>query len=384
MDVADWLAGLGLESYAAAFAAQAIDAELLATLTAEDLTSIGVVTVGHRRKLLNAIAALRVEPRSSITSSTRQTAERRQLTILFVDLVGSTALARQLDPEELRELIGRYQSVVATEITKFDGHVAKFMGDGVLAYFGWPRAHEGEAERAVRAGLATTIAVAGLRTPAGGALSARAGIATGLVVVGDLVGEGAAQEAAVVGETPNLAARLQSLAPPGGLLLVDSTRRLLGGWFELAQVEGLSTRGFGHQVTAWRVLGEPESPRRLDGRDGADIAPMVAREHELALLTDRWQVACGGEGQTVLLAGEAGIGKSRLLRGLRDTTATIPHTEIRWQCSPFHEDSPLWPVIQELLLNRDDGGLAALEDRMRSSGLDPARSPPLPTATGDV
>ena len=191
---------------------------------------------------------------------------------MFVDLVGSTALARRLDPEDMRELIRHYQTVVAAEITRLDGHVAKFMGDGVLAYFGWPRAHEGEAERAVRAGLAATMAVAGLRTPTGEALAARAGVATGLVVVGDLIGEGAAQEAAVVGETPNLAARLQSLADPGGLLVADSTRRLLGGTVRA----GAGRRAGGARLRRARdrLAGVGRGRRRRTGSTGADAPDM--------------------------------------------------------------------------------------------------------------
>ena len=362
MDVADWLAGLGMERYADAFAAHAVDAELLATLTAEDLVGIGVTTVGHRRKLLNAIAALRGERAPQARRSTRRTAERRPLTIMFVDLVDSTGLARRLDPEDMRELIRRYQDGVAGEIGRFAGHVAKFMGDGVLAYFGWPRAHEGEAERAVRAGLAATRLVAGLRGPGGEPLAARVGIASGLVVVGDLIGEGAAQEAAVVGETPNLAARLQSLAPPGVVLVADATRRLLAGRFALTRVDGLEARGFGERVTAWQVGGPAAAARTF--RDRAS-APMIGREPELALLAERWQLARAGQGQAVLLAGEAGIGKTRLLLALRELAAAEPSLGLHWQGSPFHTDSPLWPLAQE----REAGLLAPLDQRLREHGL---------------
>ena len=221
MDVAAWLDGLGLGRYAPAFRDNDVDADVLPRLTADDLTALGVTSIGHRRKLLDAIAALREDAASrssgpandrlpAATALRSRGAERRQLTVMFADLVGSTELSSRLDPEEMREVLRAYQNAVAGEVARFEGHVAKFMGDGVLAYFGWPEAHEDEAERAVRAGLAITAAVAGLSTPAGRSLAARVGIATGLVVVGDLVGEGAAQEEAVVGETPNLAARLQA------------------------------------------------------------------------------------------------------------------------------------------------------------------------------
>ena len=217
------------------------------------------------------------------------------------------------------------------------------MGDGVLAYFGWPRAHEGEAERAVRAGLAITAAVARLRTPAGDPLAARAGIATGLVVVGDLIGEGAAQEAAVVGETPNLAARLQALAPPGGLLVADSTYRLLGGLFEVAPVGGLAARGFDDRRA--RVARPGASRTQCGSRRAVPPgSPPWSGARTSSASSATLAAACRGEGQAVLVAGEAGIGKSRLLRGLRDAGTGDAHTEIHWQCSPFHAESPLWPV----------------------------------------
>ena len=234
MDVGAWLHGLGLGQYEQAFRDNAVDAEVLRELTGDDLKELGVSLVGHRRRLLAAIAALRegTAPPSAVSSraelvppvATAPEAERRQLTVMFVDLVGSTALSSRLDPEEMREVLRSYQNTVAGELARFEGHVAKFLGDGVLAYFGWPRAHEDEAERAVRAGLAAAEAVARLTTPTGSPLVARVGIATGLVVVGDLVGEGAAREQAVVGETPNLAARLQALAGPGAVIIAPTTR----------------------------------------------------------------------------------------------------------------------------------------------------------------
>ena len=240
MDVGAWLRGLGLGQYEQAFRDNDVDADLLLTLTADDLRELGVASLGHRRLLLKAIEGLRdgaAWPRAPASSlpapATRSEAERRQLTVMFCDLVGSTAMSAMLDPEDMREVIRAYQNAVAGEVARFEGHVAKFMGDGVLAYFGWPRAHEDEAERAVRAGLAITAATGQLSSPAGEALAARVAIATGLVVVGDLVGEGAAQEQAVVGDTPNFAARLQGIAAPGQVVIADATRRLLGAGFEL-------------------------------------------------------------------------------------------------------------------------------------------------------
>jgi class 3 adenylate cyclase len=260
MDVAAWLKDLGLEQYVSAFRDNAIDDELLRELTAEDLKEIGVAALGHRKRLLEAIAALRggaapasgeppVEARPSpavpsTPAAARSEAERRQLTVMFCDLVGSTALAARLDPEDMREVLRGYQNTAAGEISRFEGHVAKFMGDGVLAYFGGPKAHEDEAEQAVRAGLALVQAVGRLRAPAGDPLSCRVGIATGLVVVGDLVGEGAAQEEAVVGETPNLAARLQAAAEPGSVVRGGRLARVGGKWCR-EPVRRAPRRGFG-------------------------------------------------------------------------------------------------------------------------------------------
>jgi len=228
---------------------------------------------------------------------------------MFADLVGSTALSRRLDPEEMREVLRAYQNAVAGEVARFEGHVAKFMGDGVLAYFGWPRAHEDEAERAVRAGLAIIDAVPTLPVKEGQPLAVRIGIATGLVVVGDLIGSGASQEEAVIGETPNLAARLQAVAPSGGVVLAEGTRRLLGAAFALEPVGPLELAGFAEAVRAFRVTGESGAEGRFEAQHAGAAVPLVGREQELALLLDRWRLAEGGEGQVILLGGELGIGK---------------------------------------------------------------------------
>jgi len=357
VDIVAWLRELGLERYEQAFRRNEIDAEILPKLTADDLKDIGVTIVGHRRKLLEAIAAL-AEPASArgaestpaepAAGARRAEAERRQLTVMFVDLVGSTALSAKLDPEDMREVIRGYQNAVAAEITRYDGHVAKYMGDGVIAYFGYPKAHEDEAERAVRAGLATTDAIGRLNNPTGEPLAARIGIATGLVVVGDLVGEGAAQEQAVVGDTPNLAARLQGIAAPNQVVVAEATRRLLGAGFELENLGTRMLKGIGEPVKVFAVTGERPVESRFEARAGPSLLPMVGRDQELALLLERWAQAEAGEGQGVLLVGEAGIGKSRIVRALLDALAEEPHTRIRYQCSPYHCDSALWPVIQQL------------------------------------
>ena len=354
MDVAAWLRGLGLDRYEPAFRANDIDADVLRELTAEDLSALGVGSIGHRRKLLAAIAAIdhghgpeSPAPAPTVATAARGDAERRRLTVMFVDLVGSTVLSARLDPEDTREIIRAYQDAVAGEIGRFEGHVAKFMGDGVLAYFGWPRAHEDEAERAVRAGLAVVAAVARL-TGAGEWLACRIGIATGLVVVGDLVGKADAQEHAVMGDTPNLAARLQALADPGQVLVGDATRQLLGDLFLLRAMAPLSLKGIREPARAFAVLGERMLESRFAARQRGQLAPIVGRDQELALLLERWHQARSGEGQLVLLTGEAGIGKSRLAEALIEAVTIEPHVTIRFQCTPYHTDSALHPAIQYL------------------------------------
>jgi predicted ATPase/class 3 adenylate cyclase len=284
---------------------------------------------------------------------------------MFCDLVGSTALASRLDPEDLREVIGAYHRCAAETVSRFDGFVAKYMGDGVLAYFGWPRAHEDDAERAVRAGLAVVGAVAQLETPDGGQLAARVGIATGLVVVGDILGEGSAQEEAVTGEAPNLAARLQALASPGSVMVAEATRRLLGDLFELDALGLRSLRGFAIPMNVFRVSGEGRAESRFQALRSAGLTPLVGREGELALLLERWSRAKDGDGQVVLLDGEPGIGKSRIVQELRDRLNDEPHTRLSHYGSPYHTNSPLYPVIGLLEraagLDRSDTAEAKLD-----------------------
>jgi predicted ATPase/class 3 adenylate cyclase len=362
VDVAVWLRELGLERYEQAFRDNDIDSEILASLTAEDLTAIGVTSVGHRRKLLVAIAALAAEPSEPAEAAptaapaparepegrrpARSEAERRQLTVMFVDLVGFTPLSRGLDPEDLREVLRVYQDTVAGEVARYDGHIARLIGDGVLAYFGYPRAHEDDAERAVRAGLALTAAVGKLAAD-GDPLAARIGIATGLVVVGDLTGE-AEDKDAVVGETPNLAARLQELAEPGAVVVAPGTRRLLGGLFELVQLEERELKGFAEPVRAWRVVRESAAESRFEAFHGERLARLVGREPELGILLERWAWAKDGDGQVVLLSGEPGIGKSRITRELDERLLPEPHARLSYSCSPFHTNSALHPMLQQL------------------------------------
>jgi class 3 adenylate cyclase len=349
INVADWLCRLGLEQYAPAFAANHIDAEVLPELTADDLLGLGVTSIGHRRKLLAALAALRSEASQVATASTSAAisgeAERRQLTVMFCDLVGSTALSARFDPEDLREVIGAYHRCVADTVAPFAGFVAKYMGDGVLIYFGYPEAHEDDAERAARAGLAVIDAVGRLSTPE--KLNVRLGIASGLVVVGDLIGAGAAQERGVVGETPNLAARLQALATPGTLVVAESTRRQIGALFEVEDLRPQQLAGFAEPQSAWRVFGESGVLSRFEALR-SQATPLIGRDEELDLLLRRWRQAKAGEGRVVLISGEPGIGKSRLSAALSQALQSEPRTRLRYFCSPHHQDSALYPFIVEL------------------------------------
>ena len=361
MDIGVWLRSLGLERYEQAFRDNEIDAQILPRLTADDLKDIGVTIVGHRRKLLEAIAALgpsgepgQLPPREPQTGPERHSlaphgqAERRQLTVMFVDLVGSTELSHRLDPEVMGELLRAYQNAVTGEVARFGGHVAKLMGDGVLCYFGWPRAREDAGECAVRAGLAVVAAVSRQAAPDGQPLAARIGIATGLVVVGDLIGEGAAREETVVGETPNLAARLQGLAGPGEVVVGETTRRLIGGAFEFADAGAHELKGFPGITQVWRVVGERDVESRFEAAHAEALTSLVGRDEELNLLLSRWQHAKEGEGQVVLLSGEPGIGKSRLVEALRERVSDERCTRIRYQCSPYHASSALYPAISQL------------------------------------
>src|SRR5215471_14637225 len=351
MDVAAWLRDLKLERYISAFRGNDIDAEVLPKLTAEDLISIGVTSVGHRRKLLEAIAGLGTAVSTAVVTAptpgapAQVDAERRQLTVMFCDIVGSTALSTRHDPEDLRELIGDYHRAVAETVGRFDGFVAKYMGDGVLIYFGYPRAHEDDAERAVSSALAVIEAVG--RLPAREDLRVRLGIATGLAVVGDLIGEGAAQERGVVGETPNLAARLQALAAPNTLIIGEATRRQIGGLFDLADLGRQALAGFAEAQPAWRVLGESGVLSRFEALRSGTM-PLVGRAEELELLIRRWQQAKTGEGRVVLISGEPGIGKSRLTAALSEQIGSELHTRLRYFCSPHHQDSALYLFIAQL------------------------------------
>jgi class 3 adenylate cyclase/tetratricopeptide (TPR) repeat protein len=347
--IADWLKKLGMSEYAKCFAENRIDFSVLPDLTDHDLEKLGVV-LGDRRKMLRAIANLEAHKITVAAAAPagppRDTAERRQVTVMFSDLVGSTALSARMDPEDLREIISAYQKCVAETVRRFDGFVAKYLGDGVLVYFGYPRAHEDDAERAVRAGLELVQAVGGLQS--GVSLQTRVGIATGLVVVGDLIGSGAAQEQAVVGETPNVAARLQSTAEANTVVIAESTRKLLGNLFDVEDLGAQDLKGVGSPVRVWAVLRTASVESRFEALHASGLTELVGREEELELLLRRWSKAKSSEGQVVLLSGEAGIGKSRLTAAMLERLANEPHTRLRYFCSPQHTDSALYPVTAQI------------------------------------
>jgi class 3 adenylate cyclase len=290
--IADWLKKLGMSEYAKCFAENRIDFSVLPDLTDHDLEKLGVV-LGDRRKMLRAIANLEAHKITVAAAAPagppRDTAERRQVTVMFSDLVGSTALSARMDPEDLREIISAYQKCVAETVRRFDGFVAKYLGDGVLVYFGYPRAHEDDAERAVRAGLELVQAVGGLQS--GVSLQTRVGIATGLVVVGDLIGSGAAQEQAVVGETPNVAARLQSTAEANTVVIAESTRKLLGNLFDVEDLGAQDLKGVGSPVRVWAVLRTASVESRFEALHASGLTELVGREEELELLLRRWSKA---------------------------------------------------------------------------------------------
>ena len=355
MDLGGWLRSLGLERYEAAFRENEIDETVLPNLTAEDLKELGVAALGHRRKLLDAIATLHADTNASpavipgptaVDTSPQDRAERRQVTVMFSDLVGSTALSARMDPEDLREVISAYQKSVAETVQRFGGFVAKYMGDGVLIYFGYPQAHEDDADRAVRAGLEVIAAVGTLKSPV--PLQTRVGIATGMVVVGDLIGSGEAQERGIVGETPNLAARLQGIAEPNMVVIADGTRQLIGDLFELQYLGSKDLKGIAGPVRGWAALRPGSAEGRFEALHGSGLTALVGREEELELLLRRWSKAKTGEGQVVLLSGEAGIGKSRLTAALLEHLAEEPHTRLRYFCSPQHTDSAFYPIIGQM------------------------------------
>ncbi len=363
--VSVWLENMGLGCYREAFRQNAITWDVLPELNDGDLASLGVL-LGHRKKLLRAIAQLSqkdgsdgrellpvsTDQKAEPFPSDRDRAERRLLTVMFCDLVGSTALARQLDPEDLQTTVRRFLDICGEAVGRFNGYIAKYMGDGLLVYFGYPHAHEHDAERAIHAGLAVLELVKALPREhcpdQGFEIATRIGIATGPVIVGELIGQETAKERSVFGETPNLASRLQGLAAPNQLIIDSVTKRLVGGEFECADQGTVSLKGFEAPVRVWQVLSATPSASRFESYRSGRLADFIGREHETALLLGRWREAADGEGQVVLLCGEAGIGKSRLVRYLCDRLAEDYHAVIQSQCSPHHTNTVLHPVIAYL------------------------------------
>ncbi len=363
-DVRAWLAGIGLGQYADAFEANDVEMDLLKEVDDQVLKDIGVTSAGHRLRIRSAIAKLAsasgVEAKANSAIAAHEVAaasgERRQLTVMFCDLVGSTALSERLDPEELGKLLHAYRIRCGDVIARYDGFVARYVGDGILTYFGWPMAHEEDAERAVRAALEIVQTVK--RASSAEDLSVRIGIATGPVVVGEAAGSGD-QSKLAVGSTPNLAARLQGLAAGDQIVIAASTRRLVGSAFELSDLGERDLKGIAEPVHAWRVERAAATESRFDAnRGGQALTPLVGREVEVDLLVSRWSQAMDGEGQVVLLSGEPGIGKSRILSALRERLEAQGVQALRFQCSPYYVNSAFWPVIDNfertLMFARDE------------------------------
>ncbi len=388
-----WLEQVGLGPLADVLVRNDIDLDILPELTEADLEKLGL-SLGQRRRLLKAAATLTEPPPESAERPDNGTtpapepaaseAERRQVTVLFSDLVGSTALANSIDPEDMSGLIRRYQDACAGAIARFDGYLAKFMGDGVLAYFGYPQAHEDSAERAVRAGLAIVDAVRAIERPDHAPLETRVGIATGLVVVGEIIGSGAAREKAIVGETPNLAARLQALAEPNCVLVSQSTHRLVGRRFESRSLGDQTLKGFADPVPAWQVVREADTASRFAAARAASLGPFVGRTQEIGLLLERWQLARQGEGQAIVLTGEPGMGKSRLVEALFERIGDEPHRRIVTQCSPYYSNTAFFPITRQFEqaagFSSDDkpaAKLDKLDELFRRAGRPGAQAAPL-------
>jgi class 3 adenylate cyclase len=343
--IADWLEKLGLEQYAQRFAENAIDLSVLPELTDQDFDRLGVL-LGHRRKMQRSIAELH-QSELIAEPARRHDAERRHLTVMFCDLVGSTALSARLDPEDMWEVIRVYRDACARVIAAFDGVIARFVGDGILAYFGYPRAHEDDAERAVRAGLDIIAATGQLETHAKDRVEVRIAIATGLVVVGDLISGGASEEQAMVGDTPNIAARLQGLAEPGVVVVAASTRQLLGDLFTFRSLGSREVKGISEPIAVWAVEGAAASESRFEAVRTARSIGFVGRKAEIEFALSRQQLAWQGQGQVVLISGEAGIGKSRIVATLSESLSLGAHRRVRYQCSPYHTNSALHPFIAQ-------------------------------------
>jgi predicted ATPase/class 3 adenylate cyclase len=392
-DIGEWLDGLDLGRYAEAFADNEIDLDALPFITEKDLSEIGVA-LGSRRKLLAAIAELgdsggtATEDEKSGERSAGAEAERRQLTVMFCDLVGSTALAERLDPEDLREVIRAYQETCAEAVARFDGHLAKYIGDGLLVYFGYPQAHEDDARRAVSAGLGIVEGVGGLNQrlaeDQGVKLGVRVGIHTGLVIAGEMGGGETREADAIVGETPNVAARLEGLAKPNTVAISAETQALVEGLFECENLGLQRLRGVSEAVKVHRVLGESDAPSRFEAAVERGLTELVGREEEVGLLLKRWAYAKDGDGQVVLLSGEAGVGKSRIVRAFRRRLENETHSRVLYFGSPYHQNSAFYPATEQfqraLRFGSDNGPndkLDKLEAALDDLGLSAAELAPI-------
>src|SRR5262249_8459314 len=381
--IAEWLASLGLSEYAQRFADNYIDASVLPDLTDQDVTDLGV-PLGHRRKMLWAIAELdgaALQPAEAATEPVpRDEAERRHLTVMFCELAGSAALSARLDPEDMWGAIASYHACVGEVIGRYQGMIARYMDDGVLAYFGYPRAQEDDAEQAVRAALALVDAVANLQTNVDAALQARIGIATGTVVVSELLIDETPAEEAVVGETPNLAARLQTLAEPGTVLICPQTRQLTGGHFDYRDLGALALKGWAEPVPVWQVLGPSGVESRFEAMHKTKLPPLFGRGEEIELLLRRWRHATQEEGRVVVLTGGPGIAKSHIALALGERFQSEPHITLRYFCSAHHTNSALFPFIGQLEraagFERSDSPtekLSKLDALVTQSTIDPER-----------
>jgi class 3 adenylate cyclase/predicted ATPase len=400
MDIVVWLRSLGLGKYEALFRENDIDETVLPTLTAEDLKELGVASFGHRRKLLDAIAALRndpsVQPTAVAAAAARPPAvtptsgpvaetvgERRHVTVMFCDLVGSTSISASLDAEDWRDLVGAYLDVASAAVTEMGGHVAKKLGDGLMALFGYPVAQENDAERAARAALSIQRALAEVNSKNAGSgkptLQARIGIETGPVVV-DAAGE-------IYGDAPNTAARVQALADPGTVVVTAHVQRQIAGLFVAEERGAHDLKGVPEPVTLFQLIRASGGGRRAAQRH---LTPLVGREEEMAILTRRWERARQGDGQLVLIVGEPGLGKSRLIEEFRTRLGATPHTWVEWSCSQLLQNTSLHPIAEwghQRFSGPDlppDRRLIDLEQTLTQVKLDPAENVPLLSPLLDI
>jgi predicted ATPase/class 3 adenylate cyclase len=352
--IEDWLAAIGLSEYGERFVANAVDVSILDALTDDDLKELGI-PLGHRRKILKAIgsgaapAAEQSAPPSHPPVTSERDPQRRQLSVMFCDLVGSTALSSSMDPEDVRNLIARYQSCIAGTVGSYNGVIARYMGDGALIYFGYPQAREDDTEQAVHAGLSLIDAIARLTTDTGVPLQVRIGVATGTVVVGDvLTTETGSREYAAIGDAPNLAARLQSLAEPGTLVVCSNTHQLTQGYFTYRDLGSATLKGWPEPVQIWQAVGATGAENRFQAQHPSALTPLIGRDEEVDLLMRRWQTVTQGFGRAVLVSGEPGIGKSHVVCAADDLLGREAHTTLSFLCSAHHANSSLYPFISQL------------------------------------